>query len=157
MKKFFKAITLIAVLCIICAICFLMRKAVNTTYTRVLKTNWSIELPNAGAKEFFSYSEPSFHGDGIRYHVIDYPIGNENKKIQNTSFQIEKIFHNSPQPTEDQIIYVEQLLSQIDVRADVIPDWSKCNLLYRKQDDNSELFLFYWSDTGTVYIVESLV
>ena len=114
-------------------------------------------MPKAGAKEIFAYSEPSFHGDGIRYHVIDYPIGNESKRMQNSVFQLDKIFLHSPQPTEEQIRYVEQLLEQIDVKEDVIPDWGKCELVYLKQEDSSELFLFYWSGTGTVYIVESFL
>lgn len=52
----------------------------NRPYTKVLEVNWGIDLPEAGAKEVYAFSEPSFHGDGIRYHVIDYPAGNETKK-----------------------------------------------------------------------------
>ena len=74
MKKSKKIIILIVVLCVICAFGSFLMNSINS-YTRVLKTNWSIELPKAGAKEIFAYSEPSFHGDGIRYHVIDYPKG----------------------------------------------------------------------------------
>ena len=156
MKKSQKIIILIVGLCVICAFSSFLMNSINS-YTRVLKTNWGIELPKAGAKEIFAYSEPSFHGDGIRYHVIDYPIGNENKRMQNSVFQLDKIFLHSSQPTEEQIRYVEQLLEQIDVKEDVIPDWGKCELVYHKQEDSSELFLFYWSGTGTVYIVESFL
>ena len=156
MKKSQKIIILIVVLCVICAFGSFLMNSINS-YTRVLKTNWGIELPKAGAKEIFAYSEPSFHGDGIRYHVIDYPIGNESKRMQNSVFQLDKIFLHSPQPAEEQIRYVEQLLEQIDVKEDVIPDWGKCELVYLKQEDSSELFLFYWSGTGTVYIVESFL
>ena len=156
MKKSQKIIILMVGLCVICAFGSFLMNSTNS-YTRVLKTNWGIELPKAGAKEIFAYSEPSFHGDGIRYHVIDYPIGNESKRMQNSVFQLDKIFLHSPQPTEEQIRYVEQLLEQIDVKEDVIPDWGKCELVYLKQEDSSELFLFYWSGTGTVYIVESFL
>ena len=156
MKKSKKILLLIVVLCGICTIGFFLINSVNS-YTRVLKINWGIDLPKAGAKEIYAYSEPNFHGDGIRYHVIDYPIGNESKKIQNTVFQLEKIFLHSPQPTEEQISYVENLLEQIDVKEDVIPDWAKCKLVYLIQEDHSELFLFYWEGTGTVYIVESFI
>lgn len=156
MKKSKKIILLIVVLCAICAIGSFLMNSMNS-YTRVLKSNWGIELPKTGAKEIFAYSEPSFHGDGIRYHVIDYPIGKESKGMQNTVFQLEKIFLHSPQPTEEQIRNVGQLLEQIDVKDDVIPEWGKCTLVYLKQEDSSELFLFYWSGTGTVYIVESFI
>lgn len=151
MKKFKKIILFIVTLC---AIGVFLMNSVNS-YTRVLKSNWGIELPKTAAKEIFAYSEPSFHGDGIRYHVIDYPIENENKRIQNTVFQLEKLFLHSPQPSEEQIKNVGQLLKQIDVKDDVIPEWEKCNLVYLKKEDSSELFLFYWNRTGTVYIIES--
>ena len=130
-------------------------KSANS-YTRVLKTNWGIELPEAGAEAVFSYSEPSFHGDGIRYHVIDYPIGNKSKKMQNAAFQLDRLF-DGIQPTEAQIDHAEQLLKQIDADDKVIPDWKRCSIINLKQEDGSELFLFYQSGTGTVFIVESFI
>lgn len=127
----------------------------NTSYTKVIEANWGIDLPEDGAKAVYSFSESSFHGDGIRYHVIDYPAGNESKKILNAMFQIEKIFSETELPTEGQLADAEKLLKEIDVPADSIPDWSKCQLVYMTQNDGSELYLFYWSVTGTIYVVES--
>ena len=155
MKKTRKTIFLIVGLCAVCAICPVIWKFVNS-YTRVLKTNWGIELPEAGAESVFSYSEPSFHGDGIRYHIIDYPIENESKKMQNVAFQLDNLF-GGIQPTEAQIDYVEQLLKQIDANDMVIPDWKRCRLINLKQEDGSDLFLFYQSETGTVFVVESFI
>lgn len=129
----------------------------NRPYTKVLEVNWGIDLPEAGVEEVYSFSAPSFHGDGIRYHVIDYPAGNESKRILNAMFQIEKIFAGADFPTSEQIADVEELLKDIDIRGDAIPDWSKYQLVYMKQQDNSELYLFYWSGTGTIYIVESFL
>lgn len=119
--------------------------------------NWGIDLPEDGAKELYSFSEPSFHGDGIRYHVIDYPAGNESKRVLNSMSQIEKVFSDADIPTQGQIAAVEDLLKGIDIPADVIPNWSKCQLIYMKQKDNSELYLFYWSGTGTIYVIESFL
>lgn len=155
MKTPSKRLFFILGLCVVCAICPLIWRSVNS-YTRVLKTNWGIELPRAGAKTVFSYSEPSFHGDGIRYHVMDYPIGNESQKMQNAAFQLDKLF-GGIQPTEAQIDNVEQLLKQIDANDMVIPDWERCRLIDLKQEDGSELFMFYQSETGTVFIVESFI
>ena len=155
MKITRKAILLIVGLCVVCAICVSIWKSVNS-YTRVLKTNWGIELPEAGAEEVFSYSEPSFHGDGIRYHIIDYPIGDESRKMHDVEFQLEKLF-GGIQPTEAQIDYVEQLVKQIEANDMVIPDWKRCFLINLKQKDGSELFMFYQSETGTVFIVESFI
>ena len=52
---------------------------------------------------------------------------------------------------------MEEFLKDIDIPADVIPDGGKCQLVYMKQNDNSELYLFYWSGTGTIYVVESFL
>ena len=158
MNKSIKIILFIGFVALICIICLCVWSYFSTNpYTKVIEKNWGIELPAEGAKDIYSYSEPSPHGDGIRYHVIDYPVGNETKKIQNTVFSLEKVFLHSIQPTVEQVLYVNQLLEKIDITEDVIPDWSKCNLLYQKKDDNSELYLFYWSGTGTLYVVESFL
>ena len=61
------------------------------------------------------------------------------------------------QPTEVQIDHAEQLLKQIDADDKVIPDWKRCSIINLKQEDGSELFLFYQSGTGTVFIVESFI
>ena len=129
----------------------------TSTYTNVIEMNWGIDLPEDGAKELYSFSEPSFHGDGIRYHVIDYPVGNESKRVLNSMSQIEKVFSDADAPTQGQIAAVEEFLKGIDIPTDVIPDWSKCQFIYMKQNDNSELYLFYWSGTGTIYVVESFL
>ena len=129
----------------------------TSTYTNVIEMNWGIDLPEDGAKELYSFSEPSFHGDGIRYHVIDYPVGNESKRVLNSMSQIEKVFSDADAPTQGQIAAVEEFLKGIDIPTDVIPDWSKCQFIYMKQNDNSELYLFYWMGTGTIYVVESFL
>lgn len=72
-------------------------------------------------------------------------------------FQIEKVFAEAAIPTEGQIADAEERLKGIDIPGDSLPDWSKCQLVYRKQQDNSELYLFYRSETGTIYIVESFL
>ncbi|MBQ7001511.1 MAG: hypothetical protein IJN67_10775, partial [Oscillospiraceae bacterium] len=67
------------------------------------------------------------------------------------------VFSEADVPSQGQIAAVVEFLKDIDVPADVIPDWSKCQLVYMKQNDNSELYLFYWSGTGTIYAVESFL
>lgn len=146
----------VLVLAIIFIVCPLLWLYTSTKpYTKVIWKNWQIELPSEGARDLYSYSEPSFHGDGIRYHVIDYEIGNESKRVQNSVFQLEKIFLHASQPTDGQIAYVEHLLNETSIQEDVFPDWGNCQLVYEKKDDYSEIFMFYWSGTGTLYVVES--
>ena len=129
----------------------------TSAYTKIIESNWGIDLPRSGAKEVYSFSEPSFHGDGIRYHVIDYPIGNESKRIANSVFQLEKVFLGASKPTEDQVAYVEALLAETEIPQDEIPIWNECVLVSQSQEDGSELYLFYGGATGTVYVVESFL
>ena len=154
-KKIIVAIFILIAIFICSSFCWMYFS--TKPYTKVINMNWDIGLPGDGAKDIFSYSEPSPHGDGIRYHVIDYPIGNESKRILNSVFQLEKIFNVTKQPTDNQISCVEELLRKINIKNDVIPDWKRCRLVYQKQNDNSEIFLFYDSETGTLYVVESFL
>lgn len=156
-KKVKTTIISIFLIIVICSFCLLLKFYFSTnSYIKVLKMNWNIELPREEDNMLFHYSEPSPHGDGIRYHVIDYP-SDETKQSQNIVFQLEKNFIGASQPTEDQIEYVNQLLNQIDVDDKYIPDWNRCELVYKRQKDNSELFMFYYSSTATLYIVESFI
>ena len=58
-------------------------KSIAPSYFSVLETNWGIELPvKAICKEVYSEDTgPSFHGDGIRYHVFSYFKSSEIEKM----------------------------------------------------------------------------
>lgn len=157
MKK--KILIIVSIVVVIALGVVLYNSLFNTPYTEIIESIWNIDLPEAGAKEIYSYSEPSFHGDGIRYHVIDYPIGNETKRIEDTKFQLEKLFPASvTTPTEKQIEDVVLILEQTqeEIPKDTIPEFEKCQLIYKEKDDGSELYLFYWYGTGTVYVIENI-
>ena len=49
-------------------------KSIVPSYASVLEANWGVELPiKALCKEVYKADTgPSFHGDGIRYHVFSY-------------------------------------------------------------------------------------
>lgn len=154
MKKSKKIIFIIAgIFCIIFAMCFLLFRTLNK-YTTVHRINWGIELPQEGAKDIFGYSTPSFHGDGVRYHVIDYPVEKGGQRRQNTALKLENIFLDANTPTIEQVERVKEIIEQIDVNDNMIPEWEKCKLIYLKEKDSSELFLFYLAETSTVYVVE---
>ena len=58
-------------------------KSIVPSYFSVLEANWGIELPvKAICKEVYSEDAgPSFHGDGIRYHVFSYVKSSEIEKM----------------------------------------------------------------------------
>ncbi|MCQ2566229.1 MAG: hypothetical protein MJ194_05250 [Clostridia bacterium] len=150
-----KIIICLALVCVVCVVFLVSCRSVGG-YVKTVRANWGIELPEYGAKEEFAYSTSSPHGDGVRYHIIDYPAGSESAKAQDSLFQLEKLFYNAPCPAESQIQSTELLLDSIDVEGSAV-DWTRCRLIYLRQEDNSELYMYYQSDTGTVYILESFI
>ena len=75
MKK--KTVLILCIVCILAAataVCGIRAWREFTGYSSVLKANWDLELPyKADCREaFIKNDEPSFHGDGIRYHVFSY-------------------------------------------------------------------------------------
>lgn len=156
-KKIIKIIISVLLVFVICifGISILKSYFSSNSYAKVLSLNWNIKLPEEG-EILYDYSEPSPHGDGIRYHVIDYSDA-DTKQTQNNIFLLDNIFVGAKQPTNEQIERANQLLSQIDVVDKYIPEFNNCLLIYRKQEDNSELFLFYCRDKATLYILESFI
>ena len=152
-KIIFPALILIAV----CTACSGLQYLPSAPYTKVIWKNWGIALPSEGARDLYAYSVPSPHGDGVRYHVIDYEIDNASKRVEAAVSQLDAFFNDAPQPTEDQVLYVEQLLAGTGIEDEELPDWKSCRLVYQKSNDNSEIFLFFWSGTGTLYVVESFL
>ena len=70
MKK--KRILLIVLIALISV--WTIYKSIVPSYASVLEANWDIKLPiKAFCKEVYKADTgPSFHGDGIRYHVFSY-------------------------------------------------------------------------------------
>lgn len=125
-------------------------------YDTTLRANWGIDLPR-GYTELYGHSIPSFHGDGVRYHVLDYPFGNETSHWTDRIWKIEQLFYNQEKPTQNQLDSIYELLEQADISQEYIPDFSTYPLITQKQDDNSRLYLMLDSTTGTIYIVEDFL
>ena len=145
----------------VCLICFVFIKAFRLfmPYTEVIENNWGIALPSYGMKEIFSYSQPSPHGDGVRYHVLDYRAGDETKKGQDALFQLAKLFSGAPVPDEDEAERMEHLVGGIPgipPRA-ALPRDGRCLVKHYVKEDGSELYLLRKADTETVYVIENFI
>ncbi len=123
-------------------------------YSTTLKANWSFSIPSDAhyAEIYHQNDEPSFHGDGIRYHVFSYkeaePIS---KMFVWQSSQQNTIFHDSySEATED-------WLDAIHVPLEQRPNYTQCTYWYQSQDDNSEIILFWDNHQNRIYIVESFL
>lgn len=48
---------------------------VRRDYTAVVELNWGLSLPESREAVYKTDSGLSFHGDGTRYHVLQYTVG----------------------------------------------------------------------------------
>ena len=124
------------------------------SYSTTLKANWGISLPwQARLIEIYEQdSGPSFHGDGVRYHVFSYKYED----------YIDLMFAWPPTeyPTNHCATTskaAEAWLDEINVPAEQRPDYSKCCSWHKSQEDNSEIIFFWDSERNHLYIVENFI
>ena len=129
-------------------------RTIVPSYSSVLEANWGFELPvKALCKEVYSEDTgPSFHGDGIRYHVFSYRYED----------YIDLMFAWPPTeyPTNHYATTskaAEAWLDEINVPAEQRPDYSKCCSWHKSQEDNSEIIFFWDSERNHLYIVENFI
>ena len=123
-------------------------------YDWVLEANWHLTLPKeAKCHEVFEQNdEPSFHGDGFRYHVFSYQ--DEEAVKAWLPWQEEEgttIYHG---------LYAESAETWLDaifVLAEQRPRYEGSVYWYEKQDDNSEILVIWNRDEQLLYIVESFL
>ena len=120
-------------------------------YGRVMEANWGFALPEeAGIQEVFEADEgPSFHGDGIRYHVFSYE---QEAPIQEmTKWQTE-----DPRVGSSYTAKAEKWLDEIQVPQEERPDYSAC-VFYeqRRQLETDEMLLCWNQEQGRLYVLES--
>jgi len=130
-------------------------RSIVPTYSSVLEANWGIELPvKALCKEVYEEDTgPSFHGDGIRYHVFSYRYedyidlmfawsGNENKNT---------LYYQSYSEAAD--IW----LGELGIPSEQYPDYDACFCWYKNAHDNSEMIIFWNPQINRLYIVENII
>ena len=123
-------------------------------YNTTLETNWGISIPSkARYSEIYSKnSDPSFHGDGLRYHVFSCKdqscVG---EMLDWERDERETIFYDNYSNT------VNVWLETIDVPSEYQPDCSDCLFWYNSQDDHSEIIILWAKENNTLYVVESFL
>lgn len=148
-----KRIIIIVLICVVLLLSIIGWQVMND-YSRVLMANWGFELPaHARCRELYTKdSGPSFHGDGIRYHVFSYQYedfidtmfvwtGNDHATLYSGSLSEA----------------AETWLDEIDVPEAWRPDYANCLYRYRSQEDNSEIVVFWYAEENRLYIVESFL
>lgn len=160
MKK--KRILLVVLIALISV--WTIYKSIVPSYASVLEANWSVELPiKAFCKEVYEADTgPSFHGDGIRYHVFSYknvsPIEdmvtwsdvNGNTLAWSQTEDEEKIYQTYSEASD---IWLDEL----DIPEEQYPDYEDCFCWYINSHDNSEILVFWNPEVKRLYIVENII
>ena len=130
-------------------------RAIIPSYSSVLEANWDIELPvKALCKEVYSEDTgPSFHGDGIRYHVFSYRYEDYIDLMFAWSGNLENrtLFYQSYSEAAD--IW----LGELGIPQEQYPDYDSCFCWYKNEYDNSEIIIFWNPEINRLYIVEDII
>ena len=130
-------------------------KSIVPSYASVLEANWGVELPiKALCKEVYKADTgPSFHGDGIRYHVFTYRYEDyiDLMFAWSGNLESETLFYQSYSEASD--IWLDEL----DIPMEQYPDYDACFCWYKSEHDNSEIIIFWNPEISRLYIVENII
>ena len=122
-------------------------------YNSVMAVNWGISMPlkSLYIETYEADSGPSFHGDGIRYHVYYCKNAESIDEWQLWRPESRSIHYDS------YIIAVNRWLDEIDVPAEKRPDYSECVFWYNAHMDTDEIIILWNKAEKTVYVVEYFI
>ena len=130
-------------------------RSIVPSYSSVMEANWGIELPvTALCKEVYREDTgPSFHGDGIRYHVFSYRYEDYIDLMFAWSGNLENrtLFYQSYSDAAD------MWLGELGIPQEQYPDYDACFCWYKNEHDNSEIIIFWNPEINRLYIVENII
>ena len=151
MKK--KKILLVIIVALVTA--WTIFQSIIPSYSSVLEANWGFVLPvKALCKEVYSEDTgPSFHGDGIRYHVFSYRYEDYIDLMFAWSGNLENrtLFYQSYSDAAD------MWLGELGIPQEQYPDYDACFCWYKNAHDNSEIIIFWNPEINRLYIVENII
>lgn len=121
---------------------------VRRDYTAVVALNWGLALPESWEEIYTADSGPSFHGDGTRYHVLQYAVGSGIESA---------LLWQAPPVDAAEAEAMEALLDSLDVPDRLRPDPDSCrwHIAADPSDSRNHLYLLFDSSTLELYILES--
>ena len=116
-------------------------------YTEALAPNWNISLPQSGACVYERDSGPSFHGDGERYHVLEYPAC--------TALSYALPWQSPPYGAA--LEEAKALLESLAVPLEERPAFALCRWYTQRGhgDSRNYLYLFTNASASRLYVLES--
>lgn len=140
---------LLATICLIIGILFFNILSKDSSYyTKAMKINWSINLPD-GYERVYDESEDksstNFLGDGNRYTVIKY---NENPEFEDEITWTDSL-------SDSDKMEIAEVLETLDIM--LLPNALDNNLKYYFQTKlGNKLWMIYDEDNKFLYIIENL-
>lgn len=137
---FFLALPVLAVLL---AVSFLQTAG---DYMRTVNLNWELDLPTSQGCLYETDSGASSHGDGERYHVLEYAGDG----------RLEQALAEQATPLPSAENPVTEILDDLSVPADQRPDFADCGVFTADypSDDRNRLYLLVNSAGTRLYVVE---
>lgn len=126
-----------------------------TRYVHVIKLNWNIEFPIWGCREIYNIdSGPSFHGDGMRYHIFQC---SDREDIWGAVPWTEQEGQN--RHGESFRAVTVEWLDVLEVPIEYRPNYpvSDYYFYYDIQSDNSEIVIYFDEEEIKLYIIESFL
>lgn len=120
---------------------------VRRDYTAVVELNWGLALPESREEVYRTDSGPSFHGDGMRYHVLQYAVGSGIESA---------LAWKAPPVDADEAEAMVTLMDSLDVPDRLRPDLDRCrwHTTEDPSDSRDHLYLLFDSSTLELYILE---
>ena len=137
---FFLALPVLAVLL---AVSFLQTAG---DYMRTVNLNWELDLPTSQGCLYETDSGASFHGDGERYHILEYAGDG----------RLEQALAEQATPLSSAENPVTEILDDLSVPADQRPDFADCGVFTadHPSDARNRLYLLVNSAGTRLYVVE---
>lgn len=121
------------------------------SYLAVFEKNWNLELPQNCTEIYSEDSGPSFHGDGIRYHVMQY------EEVENKTDFFGNLESGRVWKAEADEKLITEWLDEIEVAKSDRPDVEMCQYYCNAKKDGSKLILLFDPEQKRLYILENLM
>ena len=120
---------------------------VRRDYTATVALNWDLSLPESWEEIYKTDSGPSFHGDGTRYHVLQYAVGSGIESA---------LAWQAPPVDADAVEAVITLMDSLDIPDRLRPDLESCrwHTAVDPSDSCDHLYLLFDPSTLELYILE---
>lgn len=136
-------------LVLLAAAAFFLATAFGGGYERIIHLNWELSLPRSSGCLYETDSGASFHGDGLRYHVLEY--ASDSGLAEALEKQTEE-----RSPAECPAAEIWEALS---VPTDWQPDLTACRCFTKAHptDGRNQLWLLLSADGTRLYAAESFL